>query len=315
MHDELAIFKTPHGWCAMLGRGEVLRALTFGHRNAESAIDWLNVDGAFNVRRSSWNRPLAERIAAVLAGEPDDLRDVEVDVEHLTPFARKVAAACRRIPWGQTPQLCPVGGGGGPPERGAGCWPRDGEKSHSAGGAVPSGDCQRRALGRLLGTAGIGDKTPLASDGIGRETQTGIASADLDLDSNNVSKSALPSGGKAPLLRAGPFQHPTHACTHLSRHARRFPATAARCLEFGASLGWRGWSCAFLRGATWRRPCPMPCSRFARGTRSGISGTRSWRGTRGSSVGSFRRTFLIDCCRSRTSQPSMGLPRSEIVVT
>ncbi len=32
MHDELAVFQTPQGWCAMLGRGEVLRALTFGHR-------------------------------------------------------------------------------------------------------------------------------------------------------------------------------------------------------------------------------------------------------------------------------------------
>ncbi len=115
MHDELAVFKTPQGWCAMLGRGEVLRALTFGHRSAESAIDWLNVDGAFNVRRSSWNPELAERIAAVLAGEPDDLRDVPIDVDHLTPFARKVVAACRRIPWGQTRSYAPVGGGGGAP--------------------------------------------------------------------------------------------------------------------------------------------------------------------------------------------------------
>lgn len=102
MHDELAVFKTPLGWCAMLGRGDVLSRLTFGHRTAELALEWLKADREFNVRRSSWNPELADRISAVLAGEPDDLRDVEVDLEHLTPFARKVCAACRRIPWGQT---------------------------------------------------------------------------------------------------------------------------------------------------------------------------------------------------------------------
>ncbi len=194
MHDELAVFKTLQGWCAMLGRGEVLRALTFGHRSAQSAIDWLNVDGAFNVRRSSWNPLLAERIAAVLAGEPDDLRDVAIDDDHLTPFARKVVAACRRIPWGQTRELCAVGGGGGTPRRGAGGGQRDGQESRAAGGAVPSSDRQRRAIGRIFRAPGIVAETPAASDGIGREIPPGIAHADLDLDCNNVSKSDPPSG-------------------------------------------------------------------------------------------------------------------------
>lgn len=102
MHDELAVFKTPLGWCAMLGRGEVLRSLTFGHRNADSAIGWLKAQRKFNVRQSSWNPSLAERIAAVLAGERDDLRDVPIELDHLTPFGRKVIVACRRISWGQT---------------------------------------------------------------------------------------------------------------------------------------------------------------------------------------------------------------------
>ncbi|HTQ40693.1 MAG TPA: methylated-DNA--[protein]-cysteine S-methyltransferase [Pirellulales bacterium] len=102
MHDELTTFRTPLGWCAMLGRGHQLRALTFGHRNADGALAALEGKIVAGARCSAWNRSLAQRLVAALEGEPDLFTDVDVDLTHLTPFSRKVTAACRRIPWGET---------------------------------------------------------------------------------------------------------------------------------------------------------------------------------------------------------------------
>jgi methylated-DNA-[protein]-cysteine S-methyltransferase len=99
-------FRTPLGWCAMLGAGDTLHALTFGHRNVDAAIRWLDeqlpVSMAADAKRASWNKLLAERIAAMLQGEPDEFRDVKIDASHLTPFSRSVVARCRKIGWGDT---------------------------------------------------------------------------------------------------------------------------------------------------------------------------------------------------------------------
>jgi methylated-DNA-[protein]-cysteine S-methyltransferase len=102
MHGELTTFRTALGWCAMLGRGEELRALTFGHRDADAALAWLDSDLTKGAGLSRWNPGLARRITAVLDGEPDDFRDVVVDLGHLTAFSRRVARACRNIGWGET---------------------------------------------------------------------------------------------------------------------------------------------------------------------------------------------------------------------
>jgi methylated-DNA-[protein]-cysteine S-methyltransferase len=106
MKDELSTFQTEFGWCAMLGRGELLRALTFGHRNADDACSWLLRRLTADIRRAKWNQPLAQRIAEFLDGEPHEFRDVQLDLAHLTPFANRVVNACRRIHWGQTASYC-----------------------------------------------------------------------------------------------------------------------------------------------------------------------------------------------------------------
>jgi methylated-DNA-[protein]-cysteine S-methyltransferase len=102
MHEELTTFRTALGWCAMLGRGDQLRAFTFGHRDADAALAWLDSDLTAGARLSHWNAALARRIAAALDGELDDFRDVALDLEHFTPFSRRVARACRKIGWGET---------------------------------------------------------------------------------------------------------------------------------------------------------------------------------------------------------------------
>jgi methylated-DNA-[protein]-cysteine S-methyltransferase len=51
-----------------------------------------------------------------LEGEPDEFSDIEIDLDHLTPFAQRIVTFCRRIPWGQTlsyGQLAKVSGRSG----------------------------------------------------------------------------------------------------------------------------------------------------------------------------------------------------------
>jgi len=102
MSNNVQAFQTPIGWCAIAGHGEVVRAVSVGHRRAENAARSIEKILGPDIRESTWNRLLAERIAAALEGEPDEFLDVEIDLSHLTPFARRVAATCRKIRWGQT---------------------------------------------------------------------------------------------------------------------------------------------------------------------------------------------------------------------
>lgn len=45
---------------------------------------------------------LVDRIGAYALGDADSFDDVEIDASGLTPFGRKVTAACRQIAWGET---------------------------------------------------------------------------------------------------------------------------------------------------------------------------------------------------------------------
>lgn len=46
--------------------------------------------------------PLAERMRSYFAGEPDDFRDVDIDLDWCTPFQRAMAEALRAVPRGET---------------------------------------------------------------------------------------------------------------------------------------------------------------------------------------------------------------------
>ena len=47
------------------------------------------------------SHPLTQRFVRFFAGERDDFRDVEIDLDEATPFQRAVAEALRRIPYGE----------------------------------------------------------------------------------------------------------------------------------------------------------------------------------------------------------------------
>jgi methylated-DNA-[protein]-cysteine S-methyltransferase len=91
-----------------------LHGVVFGHasrRNAEIALArslrLLQPHGCLvgqNVSPISptWIKELVAGLRHFAEGEPVDFSDVPLALDHLTPFARRVVAACRRICWGQT---------------------------------------------------------------------------------------------------------------------------------------------------------------------------------------------------------------------
>ena len=60
------------------------------------------VPGRRVARPPTWIAALAERIQAHLGGEPQDFRDVPVDLSELGPFQRQALTALRDVPPGRT---------------------------------------------------------------------------------------------------------------------------------------------------------------------------------------------------------------------
>jgi methylated-DNA-[protein]-cysteine S-methyltransferase len=105
-------FDTPLGWMAITWRDDALAGVVFGHRSrpaAEMALakcPWMprgacpSIAGDDLADAPDWAQRLVNGLKRFAAGEPIEFTDVPIAVEHLTPFARKVVAACRRIGWG-----------------------------------------------------------------------------------------------------------------------------------------------------------------------------------------------------------------------
>ena len=101
------VFSSPLGWLALVGRGEKLLWLSFGHRWRRAAVAKLQAF-APTVRiqpaRSleNWNHALVPRVQAYAGGEPDDFTDIEIEASDLSQFQQRVLRLCRRIPPGET---------------------------------------------------------------------------------------------------------------------------------------------------------------------------------------------------------------------
>jgi len=102
MQSIVVTFCTPLGWVALLGDGEVLRGLSFGHPDGEAALRSLQSPRLHNVVRGKWKGDLVQRLKAYAAGIPVDFTDVPIDPGPLPVFWRQVVAQCRQVPYGQT---------------------------------------------------------------------------------------------------------------------------------------------------------------------------------------------------------------------
>lgn len=115
---EVLVFETALGHAALARQSKQVLGLSFGHRGEAAALAGLAgnlTDGSHRSRspRSKASRfqsvliqakddELADRIAAFAKGESVDFDDIELAAGHLTAFGRKVTAACRAIPYGET---------------------------------------------------------------------------------------------------------------------------------------------------------------------------------------------------------------------
>jgi methylated-DNA-[protein]-cysteine S-methyltransferase len=97
----LAVFPSELGWIALAGRGAVLEALTFGHASPREAVAALGRQCEATAAQA-WKTPLVERLARYARGAREDFSDVAIAPFWRTEFQARVAAHCRRIPYGQT---------------------------------------------------------------------------------------------------------------------------------------------------------------------------------------------------------------------
>ncbi len=100
--DFLVVFPSALGWMAMIGCGQTLKQLTFGHSSRNQAVRDLDPGLIAGATRAKWNAALVRRLQAYAAGRADDIADVPVDPGRQTPFQRRVTASCRAIPPGRT---------------------------------------------------------------------------------------------------------------------------------------------------------------------------------------------------------------------
>jgi methylated-DNA-[protein]-cysteine S-methyltransferase len=96
------------GW-----QGDALRRLVFGYASRRQAavalarMPWLSdqfcrfLSESQHAEQPQWVRDVVNRLERYADGEPVEFADVPLALDHLTLFARRVVAACRRVGWGQ----------------------------------------------------------------------------------------------------------------------------------------------------------------------------------------------------------------------
>jgi methylated-DNA-[protein]-cysteine S-methyltransferase len=113
--DTLVVLETNLGWMALIGGGNVLKQLTFGHRSAEAATRALDRRLLEDAAPGTWNRPLLAKLVAFADGEPVDFSDVEIDLSPMTTFQRRVIRRCRKVPYGKTATYGEIASAAGAP--------------------------------------------------------------------------------------------------------------------------------------------------------------------------------------------------------
>ena len=110
----IAAFSTDLNWMAIAWREDTLLANTFGYpsrRLSEVALarepglpqSFCRVRAEGQVgEMPQWAANLVAKLKLYAAGEKVSFEETPLSLEHLTTFGKRVIAACRRIPWGET---------------------------------------------------------------------------------------------------------------------------------------------------------------------------------------------------------------------
>jgi methylated-DNA-[protein]-cysteine S-methyltransferase len=98
----IAVFPTALGWIALAGARNSVSGISFGHRNAESAVNNLQRQYDIELFEEDWIPSLRKRLIDFAEGKPDDFLNVNVNLPQMTKFAISVVERCRRIAYGST---------------------------------------------------------------------------------------------------------------------------------------------------------------------------------------------------------------------
>ena len=105
----VGIRRSDKGWIAAWWQQDEndhwrLSGVTIGHPNPHAAIASFAQAPALSVsdELDEEQEHLLDRLCDVVHGQVDTLADVDLNLDHLGPFARKVVQRCRKIPAGET---------------------------------------------------------------------------------------------------------------------------------------------------------------------------------------------------------------------
>jgi methylated-DNA-[protein]-cysteine S-methyltransferase len=112
-HISTVVFSTALDWMAVAWQDDALRGVAFGHASRRQAAvalarkPWMPTQFSRLLGEGQladappWVRDVVARLRRFAEGEPVDFASMPLALDHLSPFARRVVAACRRLGWGQ----------------------------------------------------------------------------------------------------------------------------------------------------------------------------------------------------------------------
>lgn len=105
-HYELSAVETDLGWVGLLGQSGRLVRISIGHASSQemfAAVRRQEELTVGEVELADWCPEVADLLSRFAAGEPVDLSGISLSWPgKLTQFRRRVVAAARKIPWGET---------------------------------------------------------------------------------------------------------------------------------------------------------------------------------------------------------------------
>ncbi len=96
----IVAFSSSLGWMAIRSLDTCLTRATCGRQSLDTAVAAMEDDDPNVCRPNPFESRIIKRLQAFADGKRDDFLDVELDLDHLTTFARRVIGQCRKIKFG-----------------------------------------------------------------------------------------------------------------------------------------------------------------------------------------------------------------------
>lgn len=98
----VAVLRTSLGWMAILRHEDRILRLSIGHASSREATERCERGNRVKVELDPEGDSLCDDLKAYADGEPRSFDHVLLDLDHLTPFGRRVLHHCCQIEYGQT---------------------------------------------------------------------------------------------------------------------------------------------------------------------------------------------------------------------